>query len=245
MATQPLSSTTAIYASEGRLTVHRSMFDHMEQGARLVIVGITPGAQQRDLADAAYAQALRRGLRHLEAARVAKFAASFAGTMRKNLVAMLDHVGVARMLNIGSTAALFDPATRGLAHFTSALRYPVFIDGTNYNGQVPMLGSLLLRSMVETLLAEEARQLPRAIWQPLGDKPAAALSHLVQRGVLDAHQVAPPLPHPSGANAERIAYFLGRKPASELSTKTSAEKLDHLQDAARAIYAGYAAGGRA
>jgi hypothetical protein len=34
---------------------------------------------------------------------------------------------------------------------------------------------------------------------------------LVRKGVLDAARVPNGLPHPSDANAERIAYFLGRK----------------------------------
>ena len=39
-------------------------------------------------------------------------------------------------------------------------------------------------------------------------------------------QVLAGLPHPSGANAERIQYFLGRKDASRLSEKTNASLLD-------------------
>ena len=237
MANNLLSSSVDLYAAEGRLSVHRSSFDHVEPNARLVIVGITPGAQQRDLANAAFAQATGRGLSCADASRAAKVAASFGGTMRNNLVAMLDHSGAARMLRISSTALLFDPATRGLAHFTSALRYPVFIDGENYNGQVPMLGSLLLRSMVESLLADEVRQLPHAVWQPLGDKPAGALHHLADLGLIDRARIAPPLPHPSGANAERITYFLGRKQAERLSTKTNAAKIDSLRNASQLFYA--------
>jgi hypothetical protein len=37
------------------------------------------------------------------------------------------------------------------------------------------------------------------------------------------------LPHPSGANAERIAYFLGRKAKGDLSAKTSPGKLDEAK----------------
>lgn len=40
----------SILATEGPITVEKAPFDHIEVGARLVIVGITPGAQQRDLA---------------------------------------------------------------------------------------------------------------------------------------------------------------------------------------------------
>ena len=245
MATQPHNSSANLYGSDGRLTVHRSMFDHIEQGARLVIVGITPGAQQRDLADVAYAAALRRGQSQTEAARTAKFAASFGGAMRNNLIATLDHAGAARMLGIASTAVLFDPTTRGLAHFTSALRYPVFLDGENYNGQVPMLRSPLLRTMIDTLLVQEVSHLRTAIWQPLGDKPAGALAYLVERGIIAADRVAPALPHPSGANAERIAYFIGRKAASDLSAKTRADRIDALRSQLQAFYGRHTGGGRA
>jgi hypothetical protein len=37
------------------------------------------------------------------------------------------------------------------------------------------------------------------------------------------------LAHPSGANAERIHYFLGKKPASLLSAKTNPGKLDNVR----------------
>lgn len=35
-----------------------------------------------------------------------------------------------------------------------------------------------------------------------------------------------PIPHPSGANAERIAYLLGQKPRDRLSAKTDPTRLD-------------------
>jgi hypothetical protein len=37
------------------------------------------------------------------------------------------------------------------------------------------------------------------------------------------------LPHPSGANAERISYFLGRKSKEALSSKTNATKIDEAK----------------
>lgn len=230
-------SSSSPFAEEGPLHVELSAFDHIEQGARLVIVGITPGAQQRDLADAAYASALARGMPAAAASRAAKFAASFGGAMRANLVRMLDNVGAASLLGLASLADAFDPQTQGKVHFTSALRYPVFHNGANYNGQVSMLSSPALRSMIETLLAEEVRQLPDAIWQPLGDKPVAALEHLVSRGILDAKHIAPALPHPSGANAERVSFFLGNKAEENLSPKTNAAKIRAQRNAIDAFYA--------
>ena len=227
-----------LYAEEGTLRIECSAFDHVEQGARLVIVGITPGAQQRDLASKAFANALSVGMPAARASRTAKFAASFGGAMRANLIRMLDMVGAASLVGIASLADAFDPATERKVHFTSALRYPVFHNGANYNGQVPMLSSPVLRSMIETLLAEEVRQLPNAVWQPLGDKPMAALKHLEGLGILDEKQIAPALPHPSGANAERISFFLGNKAEEDLSSKTNAAKVRFQRIAIDAFYAG-------
>ena len=42
-------------------------------------------------------------------------------------------------------------------------------------------------------------------------------------------QVLAGMPHPSGANAERIAYFLGLKPKHAQSAKTDSAKLDQAQ----------------
>jgi hypothetical protein len=244
VASQIQYSSVSLFAQEGTLRVERSAFDHIEKGARLVIDGITPGAQQRDLADAAFANALAKGEPLAAAGRVAKFAASFGGSMRTNLVRILDDVGAASMLGLGSFADAFNPATQGQIHFTSALRYPVFHNGANYNGQVSMLSSPVLRSMIETLLAEEVKQLPSAIWQPLGVQPIAALEHLASLGILDSRQIAPALPHPSGANAERISFFLHNKKEADLSAKTNGPRIRAQRDAVDAFYAGLI-GGRA
>ena len=67
------------------------------------------------------------------AAAAAKNAASFSGPMRSNLVRMLVHFGLDGWLGLGSTMELFSPGNR-LAHFTSALQFPVFVEGRNYTG---------------------------------------------------------------------------------------------------------------
>jgi hypothetical protein len=69
-------------------------------------------------------------------------------------------------------------------------------------------------------------QLPEAVFVPLGPVPAKALAWLSTNGVLSPDRVLDGLPHPSGANAERIAYFLGGKARNQLSSKTSPDKLD-------------------
>lgn len=145
--------------------------------------------------------------------------------MRGNLVAILDRVGAQRALGVRTCAELFDPRQE-LAHLTSALRYPVFVGGANYNGAPDMLRTPVLRRIVETHLAEEARALPRVLWLPLGPKPAAALRHLAGTGIIDRDRILEGLPHPSGANGERVAYFLGRKARTALSDKTRPALID-------------------
>lgn len=79
--------------------------------------------------------------------------------------------------------------------------------------------------------AQEAAQLANPVYIPLGPKVSEGLRWLVKQGVLKEDRILHGLPHPSGANAERIAYFLGRKERSALSAKTNATQLDALRDA--------------
>jgi len=223
-ANQLLSSAALIMAQEGDLRVAYAPFDHVNRSARLVIVGITPGETQAVAAIKAYRSAMAAGLDDKEALLRAKSHASFSGAMRSNLVAMLDAIGVADFFDLKTSGQLFENGSRQV-HFTSALRYPVFRDGKNYNGMPNMLKTPVLRRMVDTYLAEEVRQLPEALWLPLGPKADEALGHLVQSGMLNRDRVLSGMPHPSGANAERVAVFLGRKPAEEASRQTNGAAL--------------------
>jgi len=200
-------------------------FDHVNPTARIAIVGLTPGLQQARNALSAARAALRRGASVNDAAAEAKVFASFSGPMRANLVAMLDRIGVARRLGVASTASLWGERA-DLIHFTSALRYPVFIDGENWSGQPDALRVPLMRDWLLTYLGEELRSLQGALLVPLGPKVSAMLAYLASQGVVDRSRILDGLPHPSGANAERIAYFLGQKPRDRLSAKTNPERLD-------------------
>lgn len=182
-------------AREGNLRVQWAPIEYVPPSARLAIVGITPGRQQANNALRAFQDSIAEGHPREEALRRAKSIASFSGGMRNNLVEMLDSVGVNDLFAVPSCHALFEPE-RESVHFTSALRYPVFRDGKNYHGTPRILGTPILRQMVETFLAEEARTLHDSFWLPLGSHPTEALHHLVAMGVIPAHRVLPALPHP-------------------------------------------------
>lgn len=224
-AEAPLAAAELILDRAGSITTIYAPFDHIETKARLVVVGITPGLTQAVNALKAAAAATRKGL-DLEAALAeAKLTASFSGgAIRNNLVAMLDEIGVARHFGVTTTADMFRPGSTAV-HFTSALRYPVFIKGKKYNGAPNMLTTPVLRRQIDSHLVEEAKALPHAIWLPLGAKANAAVMHLANRGYLDHKLVLSGMPHPSGENGERVAVFLGRKKPEDASRQTKAAPL--------------------
>lgn len=207
-----------------RIDVVYAPFEHINPAARIVIVGLTPGRQQMGNALREARRALRHGLSDVDALAAAKVYASFSGPMRANLVAMLDHVGVHRRLGLASTATLWG-ADSGLVHFTSALRCPVFVDGANYSGAPSLLATPPLRDQLDRGFAREIAALPEAVVVPLGPRVGEAVQALAGAGAVDPDRVLLGLPHPSGANAERIAFFLGRKPRERLSGKVDADAI--------------------
>ena len=217
----------------GRLSCHYAPFEHINAGAKVVVAGITPGAQQARNALAALREALASGQPDAAALAIAKRTASFSGPIRNNLVALLNRVGLHRALGLEACATLFTDQSN-LVHFTSVLRNPVFANGKDYSGSPSILANPMLRRMSEQWLGAEIDALSGAIWVPVGKEPTAVLHHYVSIGRLSAAQVLDGLPHPSGANAERIAYFLGKKARDTLSTKTDASVLDARLQALRA-----------
>lgn len=215
-------------ARDGDISVFYAPFDYVNPKAKLILVGITPGLTQlRNALHEAQLQ-LHSGADHTSALIAAKKTGAFSGPMRPNLVAMLDHIKVNKWLGINSCNSLFHNDS-SLVHTTSALRYPVFVRGENYNGTPSMTKHPLLKKYVTDFLAEEIRMLGDAIVVPLGPKVSEALEYLVHIGAIDGTRVLEGFPHPSGANAERIAYFLGRKKKDDVSTKTDPVKIDNAK----------------
>lgn len=213
---------------DGRLSIYYAPFEYVNPEARVVVVGITPGRTQMVNALAEAQRLLQQGQEDAVAVRAAKRIGAFSGSIRTNLVALLDHVGIQDWLGIASTASFFGTDAH-LLQPASVLCYPVFVDGKDYSGNPSMLKSPLLLRYLQTHFAEQARRLSNAIFIPLGDKPAEALGFLASKGVINPERILDGLPHPSGANAERVAYFLGRKNRESLSAKTDAGKLDQAR----------------
>ncbi|VFU09836.1 hypothetical protein [Methylocella tundrae] len=199
-------------------------FDHVNLEAKIAIVGLTPGRQQMHNALFEARRSLLRGSSEEQAMRDAKIFASFSGPMRANLVAMLDSIGVNHRLGILSTSTLWN-SDANLVHFTSALRYPVFVDGMNYSGAPSIITTPLLQKHLIAWFSAEMAALPNAIFVPLGPNVTAAVELAARQIGLSASRLLSGLPHPSGANSERIAFFLGRKSRDMLSNKVEPERL--------------------
>jgi len=210
---------------DGPISVYYAPFDYVNTSARVVIVGITPGRTQAINALLEGQRQIRSGATPQITCMAVKQAASFSGPMRENLVAMLERIGLHTSLGINSCHELFNPS-KPLAHMTSLLKYPVLVDNQNYNGSPDPLKHPLLAKLVREHFAMDIKSLAGAVFVPLGDKVASALLQLAGEGFLDKECILNQMPHPSGANGERIAYFLGRKQKVALSKKTDPSKID-------------------
>jgi hypothetical protein len=184
-----------------RIDVAYSAFDFVNKDADVVIVGVTPGRQQMRNALLEAQRCLKFGMSEMEAMKAAKVFASFSGPMRSNLVGMLDAVGVARTLGVSSTASLWNTDAHRV-HFTSALRYLVFVDGGNYSGAPSMLSVPVLQSQLKRWFTAEMIALPNAVFIPLGPNVAGAIETVAGDVGLSTNRILSGLPHPSGANAE-------------------------------------------
>ncbi len=176
--------------------------------ARIAIVGITPGWSQMK---AAYEQVLRDlhiGKEVQEVLREAKKASSFAGSMRTNLISMLNECGVALALGIEDAASLF-AEHRDLIHTTSIIKYPVFYNGKNYTGHQPSIDHVpLLSKYAYEYFTNELEQIQKpALVIPLGKTVETVIQKLLQEGRIHQHTYLFGFPHPSGANGHRRKQF--------------------------------------
>ncbi len=193
---RPASPSFCLH-QEDKLAVYYAPFDHVNEDAKVAVVGITPGWNQMEIAHRAAWRDLHSGLAPGEILRRVKHEASFAGSMQKSLVSMLDELGMHVYLEIESTGSLF-AEHRPLLHATSAVRYPVFVEGANYTGHSPkLLKKDFLRYFIEHVLAGELRSLRDALIVPLSHSVSEALEHLAGAGKLDRKRCLigfPPIP---------------------------------------------------
>jgi hypothetical protein len=196
---------------DDQMEIYFAPFLCLKPEARVVIIGITPGWQQMELAIRTFREGLELDWPREKIAMEIENRASFAGPMRTNLVRMLNNLDIPRYLSIASADALFADADY-LVHTTSAIRYPVFVEGKNYTGHRPkILDHAKLLWFAEYHLLPELTAVSKAIIIPLGKAVSDLLRYLISLKKLHAGQCLLDFPHPSGANGHRARQFAERR----------------------------------
>ncbi|MGH7907200.1 MAG: uracil-DNA glycosylase family protein [Candidatus Binataceae bacterium] len=201
-----LCETFRLFRESGGVDVYYAPFHRLNPGARVVLIGLTPGWTQMELAFRAAKQGLTEGLTGEALFDRIETTASFGGPMRANLVQMLDGIGINHCLSIQTCAGLF-LAYSALVQFTSAVSAPIFKNDQNYTGQPPLLSLPKLTAFVIDNLGQELAAMPDAVVIPLGKVASEAIEFLHQRKLIRMDRCLMGFPHPSGANGHRKPMY--------------------------------------
>lgn len=175
--------------------------------AKIFIVGITPGWTQTSIAYKTAQDGLIKKLDSEEIKKICKKNSRFAGSMRKNLIDMLDELKLNEKLPINSCSELFEEKDY-LLHTTSLIPYPVFINNKNYTGYKPkIIEDEVLYSYVKKYFYKEINSIPNALIIPLGKSVEEVLEEMIKNNIIKKEQCLLGFPHPSGANGHRKKQF--------------------------------------
>ena len=207
-----------LLAKEAPYEIFYIPFEHVNRRARLVIVGITPGMNQLEMAYAEAQRLLQLGTSHAGVLEAVKTIAAFGGeAMRPNLLRMLRHFNFAKMLGISDEAELWDGAS-ALLHSTSVVPHAAFKNGKMFSGsfdeiiKVGVLGRRFEIDFIPTL----SEMADDALYVALGKTPYDALKHCVGLGVIKESQLLGAMAHPSRSGGSQVAVYLGEKTLADL-----------------------------
>lgn len=181
--------------------------EFVNEKAKIFIVGITPGWTQTSIAYRTAHDGLINKLDHEVIKKECKRNSRFAGTMRKNLIEMLDGLNLNEKLHINSCLELFESQDE-LLHTTSMIPYPVFINNKNYTGSSPkILDSKILESYLKEFFYKETEKLSNTLIIPLGKAVEEVLELMISEDIIKREQCLLGFPHPSGANGHRKVQY--------------------------------------
>lgn len=200
---------------DNKIIFEPTAFDYVNQKAKVVIVGITPGNSQ-----------LRGNRKGIEPREI-KRKNAFAGSMRPNLVKMLDYVGVNSILRIESCKTLWEEDFDKV-EMTSLLKEATYIIRKNGKKEMFKDVDMIARSekltkMLESGFVKDSVSYNKAkLFVACGPKVYDKLVELKNAGVINAPVIG--IAHPSGANLGRILCYLGQKTAQDSSYEWCREK---------------------
>lgn len=195
-------------------------FNYVNPKAEVVIVGITPGNSQL--------KGEREGLDKREIKRLN----AFAGSMRPNLIKMLDYVGVNCLLGIETCKLLWEEDFDRV-EMTSLLKEATYVIGKNGKKgmfkQVEQIAkSDKLSKMLNEGFVKDCSSYHKVrLFIGCGPKVYDKLLELKGAGVISAPIIG--IAHPSGANLGRILCYLGQKEPQEKSYEWCREKAEEAK----------------
>jgi hypothetical protein len=223
-----------IQPPEGRYAIYYVPFEYVNAGAKLVLVGITPGPEQIRLASDAACLCIGEKLPSHEILRRAKAAAGFGGSMRERLIKILDYLRIPQFLGIEGSATLWGEH-QSLVHTTSILRYATFQDGKTFNGPFEKIAKcrFLLDQFQRSFVTELEELSPDAVFLAMGPVPYEALEWCTGRNVIRTTQILGRIPHPSSKSGSAVPYFLGEKHRNDLKPRDPVRRYCDRLDADR------------
>lgn len=200
-----------LVSKEAEIEIYYAPFDYINLDASIIIIGITPGWTQMEKSFKTIIKELTKNTDFSLALKKVKSECSFAGSMRSNLIKMLDDLELDKKLNIQSTSELFK-IENSFLHSTSVIKYPVFNNGKNYTGSNPSpQKSEVLWEQIEKLFIPEIKEFKGKLIIPLGKSVSEILLKIQSENKLNDNFILNGFPHPSGANGHRAKQFESNK----------------------------------
>jgi hypothetical protein len=208
----------------GKYSLRYTPFEHVNHEAKLVIVGITPGTTQLDLAYETAQKMLRMGRKKTDTLIEIKKEGAFGGNMRPNLVKMLNHFKIDRILDIYDINELWNSQAH-LLHSTSVVPHAAFEVKKGKDAMFAgsfdevMKCDLFKECFLDCFVPSVQEINQDAMYIGLGSCPEGALNWCVDKGHLRAEQVLGALSHPSTQGGSSVGYFLREKRLEDLKPK--------------------------
>lgn len=204
-----LLNESFLITDSGGISIYYSSHNEMiNRKAEILIVGICPGWRQMEMSIRFTKGLLDSNFSDDEISRQVKLETRLFGSTRSNLIDMLNSLELHKMLGINSSDKLFDGDYKYL-HTTSLIRYPVFINENNYNGNSPsLLKNQFLFNVASKSIKYEINSLSNVkLILPLGKAVEKFLCCIYKEDEDIYEKIIKGFPHPSGLNGHRIKFF--------------------------------------
>jgi len=223
---------------DGKKSLRYIPFEHINREAKIVIVGITPGPNQLDLAYETAQKLIKAGRSSDEILAEAKKHGAFGGPqMKPNLVKILKHFSFERILGINQVESLWGSNAK-LMHATSVVPHAAFT--VTKGRDTPFAGyfedvwacDLFRECFLDCFVPSLAEINPNAMYVGLGRCPEQALEWCVTHGHLRKEQVLGAFCHPSTNGGSTVGYFLREKGKQDMKpTDPVLSRCDWLDNA--------------